>query len=270
MPGAVTSETRPVKIRVEGLTKSFRTERGDRLDVLRGVTVDVHEHEFVSLIGPSGSGKTTLLNLVAGLVLPSTGRIVVDGRPVTGPGRDRGVVFQQDAILPWRSVLRNVEYGLELRGESRATRREVARRFLRMVGLERFEQFYPKELSGGMKKRVALAAVFANSPEVLLMDEPFGSLDYPSKLGLQRELLHVWEGERKTTLFVTHDLEEALFLSDRVFALHEGRIDTTLTVPFSRPRVDDLRTTAEFQALKRRLWKYLGAGDPQPQTARGE
>ena len=261
------ADARPVKIQVEGLTKSFRTERGDHLKVLRGVTVDVYEREFVSLIGPSGSGKTTLLNLIAGLALPSTGRILVDGRPVTGPGRDRGVVFQQDAILPWRSVLRNVEYGLELRGEPRAARREVARRFTRLVGLERFEHFYPKELSGGMKKRVALAAVFANNPDVLLMDEPFGSLNYPSKLALQRELLHVWDTERKTTLFVTHDLEEALFLSDRVFALHQATIDTIVSVPLPRPRADELRTTAEFQELKRRLWRYLGAGDPEPSHA---
>jgi NitT/TauT family transport system ATP-binding protein len=252
---------RPAKIRIEGVAKSYRTERGDRLDVLRGITADVHAQEFVSLVGPSGSGKTTLLNLVAGLVPPSAGAILLDGHPVTGPGRDRGVVFQQDAILPWRSVLRNVEYGLELRGEDRAARREVARRFLRLVGLERFEELYPKELSGGMKKRVALAAVFANSPEVLLMDEPFGSLDYPTKLALQRELLRVWEQERKTTLFVTHDLEEALFLSDRIFALSGGVIDTIVAVPFPRPRDDELRTTAAFQEMKRQLWKYLGAGD---------
>jgi NitT/TauT family transport system ATP-binding protein len=266
----VNADPHPAKIRVEGVGKSFRTERGGRIDVLRDVTVDVYAGEFVSLIGPSGSGKTTLLNLIAGLVPPSAGRIEVDGIAVSGPGRDRGVVFQQDAILPWRSVLRNVEYGLELRGEPRASRRAVARRFLRMVGLERFEDFYPKELSGGMKKRVALAAVFANSPEVLLMDEPFGSLDYPSKLALQRELLAMWEAERKTTVFVTHDLEEALFLSDRVFALQHGAIDAIVTVPFPRPRGDDLRTEEPFQAMKRRLWKYLGAGDPEPQPAGGE
>jgi NitT/TauT family transport system ATP-binding protein len=257
----VDREDRAVKIHLEALAQTYRTERGGRLEVLRDVTADVYEREFVSLIGPSGSGKTTLLNLVAGLILPSSGRILVDGRPVAGPGRDRGVVFQQDAILPWRSVLRNVEYGLELRGEDQAARRAVARRFLRLVGLERFEDLYPKELSGGMKKRVALAAVFANNPEVLLMDEPFGSLDYPSKLALQRELLRVWEAERKTTLFVTHDLEEALFLSDRIFALSGGTIETIVSVPFPRPRADELRTTPGFQDMKRQLWKYLGAGD---------
>jgi NitT/TauT family transport system ATP-binding protein len=132
-----------------------------------------------------------------------------------------------------------------------------------VVGLERFADFYPKELSGGMKKRVALAAVFANSPEVLLMDEPFGSLDYPTKLTLQRELLRIWEGERKTTLFVTHDLEEALFLADRVFALNEGTIESIVEVPFPRPRLDELRVAPEFQDMKRKLWKYLGSDEPR-------
>jgi NitT/TauT family transport system ATP-binding protein len=259
----VSDRAERVKIRLEGLSKSFLTEQGRRLEVLRGVTAEIYAHEFVSLIGPSGSGKTTLLNLVAGLTLPSAGQIFVDGRAVLAPGRERGVVFQQDAILPWRSVIRNVEYGLELRGESRAARRQVAERFLRVVGLERFADFYPKELSGGMKKRVALAAVFANSPEVLLMDEPFGSLDYPTKLTLQRELLKIWEGERKTTLFVTHDLEEALFLADRVFALNEGIIDSIVEVPFPRPRLDELRVAPEFQDMKRKLWKYLGSDEPR-------
>ena len=259
----MSDRTERVKIRIEGLSKTFLTEQGRRLDVLRGVTAEIYAHEFVALIGPSGSGKTTLLNLVAGLTLPSAGQIFVDDRAVLGPGRERGVVFQQDAILPWRSVIRNVEYGLELRGESRATRRQVAERFLRVVGLERFSDFYPKELSGGMKKRVALAAVFANSPEVLLMDEPFGSLDYPTKLTLQRELLRIWEGERKTTLFVTHDLEEALFLADRVFALNEGTIESIVDVPFPRPRLDELRVAPEFQDMKRKLWKYLGSDEPR-------
>lgn len=245
------------KIRLEGLKKTYQTEQGDTLQVLSGVDGDIYDQELVSLIGPSGCGKTTLLNLIAGLIPPSGGRILLDGKPVTGPGRDRGVVFQQDAILPWRTVIRNVEYGLELRGEDPAKRREVALRFTQVVGLEKFADFYPKELSGGMKKRVALAAVFANNPEVLLMDEPFGSLDYPTKLALQRELLAIWEREKKTTVFVTHDLEEALFLSDRVFALARGIIESVVEIPFSRPRTDELRVSAEFQEMKKMLWKYL-------------
>jgi NitT/TauT family transport system ATP-binding protein len=249
---------RRAKIRLEGLTKTYRTEQGGTVEVLRGVEGEIFEREFVSLIGPSGCGKTTLLNLMAGLVSPTDGRVLVDGKPVRGPGRDRGVVFQQDAILPWRTVIRNVEYGLELRGVDRERRREMALGVLRVVGLEPFADFYPKELSGGMKKRVALAAVFANNPEVLLMDEPFGSLDYPTKLGLQRELLAIWDREQKTTVFVTHDLEEALFLSDRVVALARGIIESVVAVPFPRPRTDDLRVSAEFQEMKKLLWKYLG------------
>ena len=249
---------RRTKIRLEGLTKAYQTEQGDTLEVLRGIEGEIYEREFVSLIGPSGCGKTTLLNLIAGLISPTDGRVLVDGKPVTSPGRDRGVVFQQDAILPWRTVIRNVEYGLELGGVDRARRREVALGFLRVVGLEEFADFYPKELSGGMKKRVALAAVFANNPEVLLMDEPFGSLDYPTKLGLQRELLAIWDREQKTTVFVTHDLEEALFLSDRVVALARRIIESVVEVPFQRPRTDDLRVSPEFQEMKKVLWKYLG------------
>jgi NitT/TauT family transport system ATP-binding protein len=249
---------RRTKIRLEGLTKTYQTEQGDRIEVLRGVEGEIYDQEFVSLIGPSGCGKTTLLNLVAGLISPTDGRVLVDGHPVISPGRDRGVVFQQDAILPWRTVIRNVEYGLELGGVDRVKRREVALGVLRVVGLESFADFYPKELSGGMKKRVALAAVFANNPEVLLMDEPFGSLDYPTKLGLQRELLAIWDREQKTTVFVTHDLEEALFLSDRVVALARGVIESVVEVPFPRPRTDDLRVSPEFQEMKKVLWKYLG------------
>jgi NitT/TauT family transport system ATP-binding protein len=150
-----------------------------------------------------------------------------------------------------------VEYGLELHGEERVRRREVALNFLRIVGLEKFADFYPKELSGGMKKRVALAAVFANNPEVLLMDEPFGSLDYPSKLALQRELMNIWEREKKTTVFVTHDLEEALVLSDRVIALSKGVVESIVDIPFARPRGDELRVSPEFQEMKKLLWKYL-------------
>jgi len=249
---------RPIKIRLEGVRKSYRTEQGGEIEVLRGIDARIFEGEFVSLIGPSGCGKTTLLNCVAGLLPVSGGRILLGNHPVLGPGRDRGMVFQQDSILPWRTVLRNVEYGLELRGEPAAARRATALAFLRVVGLERFADFYPKELSGGMKKRVALAAVFANNPAVLLMDEPFGSLDYPTKLSLQRELLTIWEHEQKTTLFVTHDLEEAILLSDRIFALSQGLIESVIQVPFPRPRTDELRVGTEVQEMKKVLWKYLG------------
>jgi NitT/TauT family transport system ATP-binding protein len=245
------------KIRLEGVTKTYATEKGVPISVLVGITAEVRAGEFISIIGPSGSGKSTLLHLIAGLSPLSSGRILVDGKPVTGPGRDRGMVFQQDAILMWRTVLENAEYGLELRGVPKRARREVAHRYLRLVGLEGSADLYPKELSGGMKKRVQLAAVFANHPEVLLMDEPFGSLDYPSKISLQAQLQEMWMLDRRTTLFVTHDLEEALYLSDRVLALVGVQLASMYDVPFPRPRRDALRVAPEFQQAKTALWEFL-------------
>jgi NitT/TauT family transport system ATP-binding protein len=228
------------------------------LTVFRDITLSIYKDEFVSLIGPSGCGKTTLLSIVAGLLEPTAGRVLLDGKPISGPGRDRGVVFQQDAIFPWRKVIDNVRYGLEMKGLDRKSQLEVANQFLRLVGLENFAGFYPKELSGGMKKRVALAMVFANDPEVYLMDEPFGSLDYATKVDLQKQLLKIWREKRKTTLFVTHDLEEALFLSDRIVVLANQTVPEVVEIPFDRPRTDGIRTDPAFQELKRHLWIYLG------------
>jgi NitT/TauT family transport system ATP-binding protein len=198
-----------------------------------------------------------LLNIIAGLLPPTSGRILLDGEEVRGPGRERGMVFQQDAILMWRKVLGNVEYGLELRGVPKEERRRAAMDYVRLVGLEPFADFFPKELSGGMRKRVQIAAVFANNPEVLLMDEPFGSLDYPTKVSLQEEVLKIWAAERKTTLFVTHDVEEALFLADRIFVMQNGRVDTVVSVPFPRPRLTEVRGQAEFRDLLVELWGFL-------------
>jgi NitT/TauT family transport system ATP-binding protein len=255
--GDVTRQADAVKIRLDEVGKTFTTEGGGSLDVLRGITADVRDKEFVALIGPSGCGKSTLLNIVAGLLTPTSGRVLLDGQEVHGPSRERGMVFQQDAILMWRKVLGNVEYGLELRGVAKVERRRIAMDYVRLVGLERFVDFFPKELSGGMRKRVQVAAVFANSPEVLLMDEPFGSLDYPTKVALQEEVLKIWARDQKTTLFVTHDVEEALFLADRIFVIQHGRIDTIVTVPFPRPRTTDIRALPEFRDLLIQLWGYL-------------
>jgi ABC-type nitrate/sulfonate/bicarbonate transport system ATPase subunit len=254
------------KIRLEDVTKTYATEKGAPIVVLKGITATIMPGEFVSIIGPSGGGKSTLLHLIAGLSPLTSGSILVDGKAVTGPGRDRGMVFQQDAILMWRTVLENAEYGLELRGIPKRARREVARRYLGIVGMEGFADLYPKELSGGMKKRVQLAAVFANHPKVLLMDEPFGSLDYPSKISLQAQLQDMWLMDRRTTLFVTHDLEEALFLSDRVLALVDGRLARVYEVPLKRPRNDTLRVAPEFQQAKAALWEFL---EPRPPARLG-
>ena len=244
-------------ISVRGLQKIHTTERGAQITALAGVDLDVADGEFVAIVGPSGCGKTTLLSEVAGLQSPTAGEIRVDDRPVRGPGRDRGVVFQADAIFLWRTVRKNVEYGLEIQGIDREMRRKRAEEYLRLVGLDQFGDLYPKELSGGMKKRCQIATVLANNPDVLLMDEPFGALDYPTKCQLQEELLRILGRDPKTTLFVTHDIEEALFLADRVVMMRGGRIERIVTVPFSRPRSSDLRITHEFSALKASLWRML-------------
>ena len=234
---------------LQNIERSFPTPDGGELPVLRGIDAEIEDEEFVALIGASGCGKSTLLNIVAGLIEPTAGVVLLDGKPVTGPGRDRGMVFQQDAILMWRSVLGNVEYGLELRGVPKEERRRIAREHLSLVGLDRFADFFPKDLSGGMRKRVQVAAVFANNPHVLLMDEPFGSLDYVTKVTLQQELLQIWTRERKTTLFVTHDIEEAIFLADRIFVLRAGLIERVVQVPFERPRTVEMRTDPRFRDI---------------------
>lgn len=259
------------KLQFESVTKVFVTERGREVVVFRGLDMVIAENEFVCIVGPSGCGKTTLLSLAAGLITVTSGRVLMDGHEVRKPGRERGVIFQQEAILPWRTVLANVEYGLELRGVAKVERRRIAEEYLKVVGLQGYNDFYPKELSGGMKKRVQIAAVFANDPEVLLMDEPFGSLDYPTKCTLQLELLRIWERDRKTTVFITHDLEEAVFLSDRVLALKDGNIQETVRVPFVRPREYAIRLSAEFQSIKADLWRFLDVsnlGVPEETVAR--
>jgi NitT/TauT family transport system ATP-binding protein len=254
--GEAASDAVP-KIEVRNAAKAFHRGRGDVLTVFQNVNFKVEAGEFVCIIGPSGCGKTTMLTLIAGLAQPTGGDVLVEGRPVTGPGRDRGVVFQQDAILMWRTVRKNVQYGLEIQGIPKAERDERVNHYLRLVGLEKFADFYPKELSGGMKKRVAIAAVLANRPAVMLMDEPFGSLDYPSKVGLQEEILDIFRAEQTTTIFVTHDIEEAIYLGDRILVFDRGGLAEDVQVGLPRPRVPEMRTAPELQQLKSRLWEYL-------------
>ena len=247
------------KICLDSISKQFGYGAGQVVHALDQINLEFLESQFVCIIGPSGCGKSTLLNIVAGLIQPTAGRILVSGQEVHGPGRDRGMVFQQDACFLWRRVRSNIEYGLEIRGMPRSERRAISDKFLNLVGLTEFADAYPKELSGGMKKRVAIAMVLANEPEVMLMDEPFGSLDYPTKVGLQKALLQIWMTTKRTTLFVTHDLEEALFLADRLIVLDSGSVVDDIAVNFSRPRVDELRTSPEFQSMKNSVWDYIAA-----------
>jgi NitT/TauT family transport system ATP-binding protein len=250
-----------VKIRLRGVGKDFVTAEGAEIKVLSSIDADIAAQEFVVIVGSSGCGKTTLLSIIAGFEPPTRGEALLDGKPIQGPGSDRGVVFQETSVFPWRKVKHMVEYGLEVRKIDKRQRHEIGLKYLTMMGLQDKADSYPKELSGGMLKRLAVATVFANNPEVLLMDEPFSALDYPTKCNLQNELLDIWSKERKTTIFVTHDVEEALYLADRVFVLDQGRFVNIYENQFPRPRKDRLRDDPSFLEAK----SYLKAcyGNPR-------
>jgi len=246
-----------MEILLKSIQKNFISEKGIELKVLKNVEEAINNEEFIVLIGPSGCGKSTLLNIIAGLEKCTSGEVIVGGKKIINPSRDRGMVFQQDALLLWRKVIDNVEYGLELSGIKKDVRNKIAKEHLKKVGLEKFADFYPKELSGGMRKRVQIASVFSNNPKVMLMDEPFGSLDYMTKLALQDQLLDIWSKQKKTTVFVTHDIEEAIFLADRIFLLKNGVIDNVFKVPFDRPRNNKIRTDEKFRNLMATLFNQL-------------
>jgi NitT/TauT family transport system ATP-binding protein len=225
-------------IEIERLSKKFDTaQRGTHL-ALCEISLAVEEGQFVAVVGPSGCGKSTLLYVVGGFVRPTSGRVCVAGKPVEGPGPDRGPVFQEFALFPWQTVLGNVSYGLLQRGIPRREAHARARVLIELVHLKGYEQFYPKELSGGMKQRVAIARTLAYGPRILLMDEPFGALDALTRTRLQNELLEIWERDRKTVMFVTHSVDEAVFLSDRVFVMSRspGRIKCAIDIALPRPR----------------------------------
>lgn len=242
---------------------SFTTRAGGhskRIRVLDGLDLTIKRGEFCSIVGPSGCGKSTTLRVIDGLIRPDSGSVVADGRPVTEPSPDKAFVFQQFNLLPWRTVLGNVEFGLENMGVSKKERRERARRWLEVVGLSKFEDYYPAQISGGMQQRVGLARALATEPDTILMDEPFGSVDAQTRMLLQEEILRIWDQDKKkTVLFVTHDIEEALFLSDRVIVMspRPARILRSVDVSFERPRTDELRGDAEFAHLKEEIWVEL-------------
>jgi len=225
-----------------------------------GVTLDVHDGELLAIVGPSGCGKTTFLNAVDGLLDISGGSLTIDGAPVSGPGRDRAMVFQQPSLLPWRTVLANVAYGLELGGRhGRAERASIARDHIRLVGLAGFEDSYPTELSGGMQQRVNLARALATDPAMLLLDEPFASLDAQTREFMQLELLRIWGKDRKTALFITHDIKEAIYLADRVvvFTARPGRVKEVLDVDLPRPRDLRVKRHPRFIEYEDRIWNCI-------------
>ena len=247
------------KISFQGIGKVFAS-RGRQVTALEDITFDVHSGQFLVLVGPSGCGKSTLLDLLGGLAQPTSGRILVDGEPVTGPGLDRGIVFQQYALLPWRTAQANVEFGLEAKGIPRRQRADRAREFLELVGLTGFADRYPHELSGGMKQRVAIARSLAFDPDVLLMDEPFAALDAQTRDGLQDELLRIWEQTGKTIVFITHGIDEAVYLGQRVAVMtsRPARVKQIIDIPLgSRTATEDLRSDPVFAAYRHEIWSLL-------------
>ena len=257
-----------VKISFQQVRKEFvvRGEGGgpaDRFTALEDITFDVAPGEFLALVGPSGCGKSTLLDLLGGLTTPSSGRILLDGRPIEGPARDRGIVFQQYALFPWRTAAQNVEFGLDIAGLKARERRERALHYLELVGLSAFAERYPHELSGGMKQRVAIARSLAYDPEVLLMDEPFAALDAQTRETLQGELLRIWRTTGKTIVFITHGIDEAVVLGQRVAVMtsRPGRIKQVVEIPEAlRSETDDVRSLPEFGPVRHEVWSLAARG----------
>jgi len=241
------------------LTVARLDKRFDALEALRAIDISVAPGEFISVVGPSGCGKTTFLRIVAGLESATAGQVLIDGQPVTAPGPNRGFVFQNDNLLPWRTVLGNAMIGPEVAGRAGVAEKRRTLDLLRLVGLEGFEDYHPRQLSGGMRQRVNLARALAVDPEILLMDEPFSALDAQTREIMQTELLRIWNEGRKTVLFVTHQIDEAVFLSDRVlvFGRRPGRVREVVRVELPRPRDLAVKRTGEFVAYVDRIWRLI-------------
>ncbi len=248
------------KLLIESVSRVFPAVRGGTpTRALEPTHLTVGDNDFVTILGPSGCGKSTLLRLVAGLDTPTTGRILLDGKPVTAPGPDRGMVFQSYTLFPWLTVAENIGFGLREKGVPAARRKEVVGTWLERIGLTSFAEHYPKQLSGGMQQRTAIARALANDPAILLLDEPFGALDNQTRALMQELLLGIWERETKTVLFVTHDIEEAIFLASRVVVMsaRPGRIKADIPVDLPHPRHYTVKTSPEFSALKARLTEEI-------------
>lgn len=243
-------------IQIQGVTKDFVSEHGALVNALLPCTLDISKSEFICIVGPSGCGKSTLLRIISGLETATQGKILYNGIEHNRPGKEIGMVFQQYSLLPWRTVADNITLGLEARGVPKAERKTVAEQYIQLIKMEDFARAYPYELSGGMQQRVAIARALANDPDVLLMDEPFGALDAHTRVIMQRELLRIWERHKKTVIFVTHSVDEAIFLADRIIVMssHPGRISEIIRVQIDRPRN---RSNPEYGILADKLLKML-------------
>jgi NitT/TauT family transport system ATP-binding protein len=243
-----------VRIAFDRVSVRFPTQDNGEILVVDEVSYEIHDREFVSIIGPSGCGKTTMMNIVAGFMQPSSGSVTLDGKPITGPGPDRGVIFQEYGVFPWLSVKENIAFGLNLRANrtSAAEREEICERYMRLMGLSEFANAWPRMLSGGMRQRLALARAYAVKPQFLLMDEPFGALDAQTRSAMQDLLLEVLAAEGKTVMLITHSVEEAVYLSNRIIVMtaRPTRIREIIEVPFAYPRTDDLHESKEFGELR--------------------
>jgi len=248
-----------IKIKVEHVSKIFKLGKNKEVHALDDISLNIYENEFLAIVGPSGCGKSTLLFIIAGVENTTNGFVYCDDKKIIGPSIGRGVVFQSDAVFPWLTVRQNIEYGPEIRSIPNNEVKEIADTYLKMVGLEKFENLWPKQLSGGMRKRVDLARALANDPDVLLMDEPFGSLDVITKQILQVEIGSLLTNFKKTIFFVTHDLEEAIFLADRIVIMSEspGKIKTVVEVKFGRPRPPQIKVSTKFQKIRAELGSYI-------------
>ncbi|MFT4777148.1 MAG: NitT/TauT family transport system ATP-binding protein [Oleispira sp.] len=249
---------REVILEVKDLHKIFESPQGD-VTALKNINFKAHRREFVCVIGPSGCGKSTLIRILAGLETPSRGQVLLDGEPKSEPGPDRGMVFQGYTLFPWLTIKKNVMFGLQMEGKSNANAESEAMQWVDLVGLSKFADSYPHQLSGGMKQRVAIARALANQPRILLMDEPFGALDAQTRFKMQTNLIDIWKNIDITVLFITHDLDEAIYLADRILVLkaHPGEVQELIEVPVPRPRSPDQFLSPEFLATKRRLEELI-------------
>ncbi|MEY8000196.1 ABC transporter ATP-binding protein [Clostridium sp. Mt-5] len=262
---SVNIKDRQYKIVIDNVRKSYNIKSQNRQKdeeflALDNFSLKVKKGEFITVVGPSGCGKSTFLDILAGLSRPTSGKVYIDGKLITGPALDRGIILQGYALFPWRTVEKNIEFGLEIKGMTKDLKQQISKKFIDLVGLNGFENRYPHELSGGMKQRVAIARALAYDPEVLLMDEPFAAVDAQTRESLQEELLNIWEKTNKTIVFITHSIEEAVFLADRVVVMstNPGRIKEIINIKLPRPRINaQIRTSQEFNSNRNRIWELL-------------